>query len=99
MFNFIFNFINSMKTGNKKSENIVNVNGKEYHIQANSIVISNDKIFADGVEIVDNSSYKQIDIKIDINSTLSNLKIENGSVIVNGDINGNIKSGGNFKCN
>jgi hypothetical protein len=90
--------------------NIININNKNY--SGNTISINKNKIFIDGVEIINND--KEINITIDgnidkvsvdscntfkINGKANTVKTMSGDVIIDGDISGDVNTmSGDVEC-
>lgn len=67
-----------------------------------NIVMSNGKVFVDGKEVEQLDRYGKtinINITIEKDTTVENIEVEYGNVVINGDVNGNVKSvSGDVTC-
>lgn len=87
------NFFQSMST--KNGETKINVNGKSIIVKGNNVSVINGKIIVDGKVFKDNDIFKDDYIiqNVVVEGDVKNIDV-NGSVTVNGNVNGNIDSNG-----
>lgn len=69
--------------------------GNNVCISGKSITTAGNKIFVDGKEVQQIGNGK---VEIKVTGNLESISVENGDVLVSGDVTGDVKVGGNMKC-
>lgn len=76
------------------NNNVIQI-GNNTCISGKNITTKGNKIFVDGKEVHQIGDGK---VEIKVTGNLESISVENGDVLVSGDVTGDVKVGGNMKC-